>query len=101
MALGKAFIRKCIRQIGSGIPRYYALRILWYYWPDIYQMALPVGSILVTVIFVSDVTDLTNFSGNGKLWPVYMSIRNILSRIRQKLTSHAWIPVVLLSVAPK
>jgi len=101
MPLGKEFIRKCIRQIGSGIPRYYALRILWYYWPDIYQMALPVRSILVPVIFASDTTHLTNFSSDGKLGPVYMSIGNILSRIRQKPTSHAWIPVVLLPVVPK
>ena len=64
-------------------------------------MALPVGLILVPVIFASDATHLTNFSGDGKLWPVYMSIGNIPSRIRQKATSHAWIPVVLLSVTPK
>jgi len=64
-------------------------------------MALPVGSILVPVIFVSDMTHLTNFCSDGKLWPVYMSIGNISSRIRQKPTSHAWIPVVLLPVVPK
>jgi len=101
IALGKGFIRKYIRQIGDGIPRYYTLRILWYYWPDIYQMALPVGSTLVPVIFASDVTPLTNFSGDGKLRPMYISIGNMPLRIRQKLTSHAWITVELLSVIPK
>jgi len=64
-------------------------------------MTLPVGSTLVPVIFASDATHLTNFSGDGKLWPIYMSIGNIPSSIRQKPNQRAWVLVVLLPVRPK
>jgi len=64
-------------------------------------MTLPVGSTLVPVIFASDTTHLTNFSGDGKLWPIYMSIGNIPSSIRQKPNQRAWVLVVLLPVGPK
>ncbi|KAF8427191.1 hypothetical protein BGX38DRAFT_1082155, partial [Terfezia claveryi] len=57
---------------------------------------LLVGTTLVPVLFVSNAIHLTNFSGNGKVWPIYMSIGNIKSRFRNKLTSHAWIVVALL-----
>ena len=65
------------------------------------QMTLPVGSTLVLVLFVSDTMHLTNFSGDGKVWPLYMSIGNIRSSIRNKPTSHAWVPVAILPNAPK
>jgi len=45
-------------------------------------------------VIASDATHLTNFSSDGKLCPVYMSIGNISS-------THAWIPIVLLLVGPK
>jgi hypothetical protein len=56
---------------------------------------------LVPILFGSDGTHLTNFSGDGKLWPLYMSIGNIKSSIRNKPTSHACIPVALLPNSPK
>jgi len=64
-------------------------------------MNLPVGSTLVPVLFASDSTHLTNFSGDGKVWPLYMSIGNIKSGIRSRPTSHAWIPVALLPNSSK
>jgi len=55
----------------------------------------------VPILLASDETHLTNFSGNKKLWPVYMSIGNIRSSIRNMHTMHAWIPIALLPVGPK
>jgi len=56
---------------------------------------------LVPVLFVSDATHLTNFSGDGKVWPLYMSVGNIKSGIQNRPTSHTWIPVALLPNSPK
>ena len=53
------------------------------------QMTLPVGSTLVLVLFASDATHLMNFSGDGTVWPLYMSIANFRSSIRNKPRSHA------------
>ncbi|KAF8420920.1 hypothetical protein BGX38DRAFT_1108490 [Terfezia claveryi] len=42
---------------------------------------LPIGSSLVLVLLMSNQTCLTNFSGDKKLWPLFMSIGNIHSEI--------------------
>ncbi|KAF8423426.1 hypothetical protein BGX38DRAFT_1107727, partial [Terfezia claveryi] len=41
-------------------------------------------------------TCLTNFSSDKKLWPIFMSVGNILSAIRNKPLSQAWILIGLL-----
>ena len=64
-------------------------------------MTLSVSSTLVPVLFTSDATHLTNFSGDGKVWPVYMSIGNIKASTRNKPSNKAWIPVALLPIGPK
>jgi len=46
------------------------------------QETLPEGATLVQIIAMSDQTNLTNFSGDKKAWPVYMTIRNLPSTIR-------------------
>jgi len=46
-------------------------------------------------------THLTNFSGDKKLWPVYMSIGNITSSVRNIPSMQAWIPIAFLPVGPK
>jgi len=65
------------------------------------QITLPIDSTLVPVLFTSDATHLMNFSGDGKVWPLYMSIGNIKSSIRNNSISHAWVPVAILLNAPK
>ncbi|KAF8436974.1 hypothetical protein BGX38DRAFT_1098973, partial [Terfezia claveryi] len=50
---------------------------------------LPEGGTLVPILLASDETHLTNFSRDKKLWPVYMSISNIRSSIRNTHTMHA------------
>jgi len=64
-------------------------------------MTLPVSSTLVPVLFASDATDLMNLSGDGTVWALYMSIANIKSGIRNRPTSHGWIPVAQLPNSPK
>jgi len=64
-------------------------------------VTLPVSSTLVRVLFTSDATHLTNYSSDGKVWPLYISICNIKSGIWHRPTSHAWIPVALLPNSPK
>ncbi|RPB21313.1 hypothetical protein L211DRAFT_769374, partial [Terfezia boudieri ATCC MYA-4762] len=50
-------------------------------WWEETQALLPEDGTLVSILLVSDETHLTNFSGDKKLWPVYMSIGNIGSSI--------------------
>ena len=51
---------------------------------------------LILVLLVSNETYLTNFSKDKKLWPIYMSVGNILSSIQNQVIVHAWIPITLL-----
>ncbi|KAF8464828.1 hypothetical protein BDZ91DRAFT_659835, partial [Kalaharituber pfeilii] len=65
------------------------------------QRLLSPNVTVVPILLASDQTHLTNFSGDKKLWPVYMSIGNIVSRVRNKPSAHAWVPIALLPVNPK
>ncbi|KAF8414522.1 hypothetical protein BGX38DRAFT_1110980 [Terfezia claveryi] len=65
------------------------------------QMTLPVASSLVPILITSDQTCLTNFSGDKKLWPIFMSVGNIPSAIRNKPSSQAWMLIGLLPIGPK
>ena len=64
-------------------------------------MALPRGSTLVPILLTSDQPFLTTFAGDKKLWPLYMSIGNNSSQIRNKPASLAWILIGLLPIGPK
>jgi hypothetical protein len=55
----------------------------------------------VPVICASDTTHLTNFSGDKKAWPIYLTIGNIKSTTRNKPSSMALILLALLPVPPK
>jgi hypothetical protein len=60
------------------------------------QAIVPVGETIVPLIFLSDSTHLTNFAGDKKAWPVYMTIGNIHSTVRMKPTMHSVVKVALL-----
>ena len=62
---------------------------------------LPPGSTIIPVIIASDQTHLTNFSGDKKAWPVYLTLGNIVSTVRNKPSAMAMILVALLPVPPK
>ncbi|KAF8433378.1 hypothetical protein BGX38DRAFT_1101988, partial [Terfezia claveryi] len=66
-----------------------------------YQMTLPNGSSLIPILITSNQTSLTNFSGNKKLWPIFMSLENIPSDIRNKPSWQAWILIGLLPIGLK
>ncbi|RPB12626.1 hypothetical protein P167DRAFT_487424 [Morchella conica CCBAS932] len=65
------------------------------------QNTLPEGSTVVPIICASDGTHLTNFSGDKKAWPIYLTIGNIKSSVRSKPTGHSLILLGLLPVPPK
>ncbi|RPA99359.1 hypothetical protein L873DRAFT_1643819, partial [Choiromyces venosus 120613-1] len=65
------------------------------------QQALPTGSTVVPIIRLSDQTHLTNFLGDKKAWPVYVTIGNILSRTRNSPTKMPILLLALLPVPPK
>ena len=56
---------------------------------------------MVPVICLSDQTHLTNFSGDKKAWPVYLTIGNVRSRTRNSPSKMAILLVALLLVPPK
>jgi len=60
-----------------------------------------VGDTLVPLIFMSNRTHLSNFAGDKKEWPVYMTFGNLSSKIRQMPTTHSVVMVALLPIAIK
>ena len=50
---------------------------------------------------MSDQTHLTNFSGDKKAWPVYITLGNLLSGRRNSPTSMAVLLLALLPIPPK
>jgi hypothetical protein len=62
---------------------------------------LRVGDTLVPLIFMSDGTHLSNFVSDKKEWPVYMTIGNVSSKIRQMPSTHSVVMVALLPIQIK
>jgi len=56
---------------------------------------------VVPIIGMADQTNLTNFSGDKKAWPVYMTIGNLPSTIRNRPGSMAILLLGLLPIPPK
>jgi len=50
---------------------------------------------------MSDGIHLSNFSGNKEEWPVYMTIGNLTSKIRQMPSTHSVVMVALLLIPIK
>jgi len=59
---------------------------------------LRVGNTPVPLIFMSDGTNLSNFAGDKKEWPEYMTIGNLSSKIRQMPSTHSIVMVALLPI---
>jgi hypothetical protein len=50
---------------------------------------------------MSDATHLTNFAGDKKAWPVYMTIGNLSPSVRNRPTTQSVLLVALLPVPIK
>src|SRR6267143_1765911 len=61
----------------------------------------PEGARIVPIICASDSTQLTNFSGDKKAWPIYITIGNIKSSTRNKPFNLAVLLLALLPIPPK
>jgi hypothetical protein len=62
---------------------------------------LRVGDTLVPMIFMSDGMHLSNFAGNKKEWPVYITIGDLSSKLCQMPSTHSVIMVTLLLIPIK
>jgi hypothetical protein len=67
---------------------------------DVYSTCR-VGDTLVPLIFMSDGRHLSNCAGNKQEWPVYMTICNLSSKIRQSRYMHSVLMVALLPIPIK
>jgi len=56
---------------------------------------------LVPLIIMSDGTHLSNFAGNKKEWPVYLTTGNVSSKIRRTPSTHTVVMVALLPMPVK
>jgi len=62
------------------------------------KATLRLGDTLVPLIFMCDGTHLSNFAGDKKEWPVYMTIGNLSSNIRQMPSARTVVMVGLLPI---
>ena len=62
------------------------------------QDFVPRGGTVIPLLFASDKTHLTHFSGDKAAWPVYMSIGNISKDIRRQNSKRAWVLVAILPI---
>jgi len=65
------------------------------------KSTLRVGDTLVPLIFMSDRTHLSNFAGDKKEWPLYITIRNLSLKLRQMPSTHIVIMIALLPILIK
>jgi hypothetical protein len=65
------------------------------------QHDVPKGSTILPVICSSDQTHLTNFSGDKKVWPVYLTVGNIPYELRNKPSELLHVLIALLPIPPK
>jgi len=66
-----------------------------------WQKTLPPVSTVVPIIGLLDLTELSNFSGDKKAWPVYVMIGNILPRTRYSGVRMSILLLALLQLPPK
>jgi hypothetical protein len=65
------------------------------------ESTLRVGDTLLPLIFMSDGTHLSNFAGDKKEKPVYITIGNLASKIRPTPSTHSVVMVSLLPIPIK
>ncbi|TFY53548.1 hypothetical protein EVJ58_g9391 [Rhodofomes roseus] len=68
-------------------------------WWWLTQGQLPPGATIAPIILASDATKLTNFGGDKKAWPVYLSIGNISKSVRRQPSQRAMVLVGYIPVS--
>ena len=63
-------------------------------------MNVELGGTVIPLIFMSDVTHLTNYSEEKQVWLIYITIGNISSEIHQKPSQMTSIAIALISNPP-
>jgi len=97
----REFMQKCIRLTGGGTSKYCRVVSLLLMHTNRSQETLLEGATVFPIIGMSDQTNLTNFSGDKKAWPVYMTIGKLPSTIRNRRGSMAILLLGLLPIPPK
>jgi hypothetical protein len=59
---------------------------------------LGVGDTLYPFIFMADEIHLSNFAGNKKEWPVYMTMGNLSLKIRLTPSTHSVVMGALITI---
>jgi len=65
------------------------------------ESMLRVGDTLVPLIFMSGGIHLSNFAGDKKEWPVYVTIGNLSSKVHHMPSTHSVVMIALLPIAIK
>jgi hypothetical protein len=85
---------------GSKGRRVYSEMISGYSWWDT-QDQLPARATIVPVIWASNKTHLTNFTGDQHGWPLYRTIDSIGKHIHRTPKQRAWLLIRLIQCSPK
>ncbi|KIK97443.1 hypothetical protein PAXRUDRAFT_136264, partial [Paxillus rubicundulus Ve08.2h10] len=63
------------------------------------QDQLPTGAMIVPIILASDKTPVTQQTGNLEMHPLFLTLGNIQSDVRMKVTTHAWSCIAYMPIA--